>query len=157
MNLYFFDTSSVDNMNSMFYGCSSIKELDLSNFDTNKVTNFDSIFSGCTNLKVLDISNFNIKININNMFDGITKLRYINLYNVEEDNKFPDSDLLVFQDINVCQNVNKKIVQGDSIIERCCYFNIETDMCENSNFIVVTFGEDVSYQKVWNMVIMILF
>ena len=147
VNLYNFDTSSVVDMNNMFYGCSSFKELDLSNFNTNKVTNFDSIFSGCTNLKVLDISHFNINTDISNMFDGITKLRYINLYYVEEDNKFPDSNLLKFEDINVCQNVNKKIVESESIIERCCYFNIETDMCENSNFIVVTFGEDASYPK----------
>ena len=150
VNLYNFDTSSVVDMNNMFYGCSSIQSLDLSNFDTKKVTNFDSIFSGCTNLKVLDISNFNIKTddNVNNMFDDITKLRYINLYHVEENDKFPDSDLLIFQDISVCQNVNKRIVKSDSIIERCCYFNIETDTCDNSNYIIVTFGEeDINYER----------
>ena len=35
-------------MNSMFYGCSSLKELNLSNFNTNNVTNMGYMFSGCS-------------------------------------------------------------------------------------------------------------
>ena len=33
----------------MFSGCSSLKELNLTNFNTNNVTNMDSMFSGCSN------------------------------------------------------------------------------------------------------------
>ena len=32
----------------MFYGCSSLKELNLSNFNTNNVTNMNSMFSRCS-------------------------------------------------------------------------------------------------------------
>ena len=32
----------------MFYGCSSLKELNISNFNTNKVTTMYSMFYGCT-------------------------------------------------------------------------------------------------------------
>ena len=41
-----FDTCNVTNMNGMFFGCNSIKSLDLSNFNTCKVTNMNSLFSG---------------------------------------------------------------------------------------------------------------
>ena len=34
-------------MNGMFYGCSSLKELNLNNFNTNNVTNMSGMFSGC--------------------------------------------------------------------------------------------------------------
>ena len=38
----------------MFSGCSSLKELNLSNFNTNNVTNMDYLFSGCSDeLKLL--------------------------------------------------------------------------------------------------------
>ena len=41
------------NSSSMFYGCSSLTNLDLSSFDTSKVGNCFTIFSGCTYLEVL--------------------------------------------------------------------------------------------------------
>ena len=35
-------------MTGMFYGCSSLKELNLSNFNTNNVTYMRYMFSGCS-------------------------------------------------------------------------------------------------------------
>ena len=35
-------------MRSMFFGCSSLKELNLSNFNTHNVTNMNCMFSGCS-------------------------------------------------------------------------------------------------------------
>ena len=46
-------------MSYMFYGCSSLKELNLSNFNTNNVTDMESMFSRCSSLKELNLSNFN--------------------------------------------------------------------------------------------------
>ena len=57
----------------MFYQCSALKVLDLSNFDTYKVTNMKGTFCGCKSLKVLTKSNFNT-INVTNMnsrFDNV--------------------------------------------------------------------------------------
>ena len=45
-------------MDNMFCGCSSIKELDLSNFNTINVKDFRWMFRDCCSLKKLDISNF---------------------------------------------------------------------------------------------------
>ena len=46
-------------MNHMFYRCSSLASLDLSNFDTSKVSDMSYMFANCNNLKFLDISGFN--------------------------------------------------------------------------------------------------
>ena len=47
----------------MFYGCSSLKELNLSNFNTNNVTNMNGMFYDCSSLKQINLSNFNINNN----------------------------------------------------------------------------------------------
>ena len=43
----------------MFFGCSSLKELNLSNFYTNNAKYMSYMFSGCFSLKKLIINNFN--------------------------------------------------------------------------------------------------
>ena len=45
---------------SMFYGCSDIKEIDLSNFNTSNVKNMDFMFYDCSSLTSLNLSNFDI-------------------------------------------------------------------------------------------------
>ena len=35
-------------MSNMFWGCSSLKELNLNNFNTNNVTNMRCVFSECS-------------------------------------------------------------------------------------------------------------
>ena len=60
------DTTSVENMYSMFCGCSSLTKLDLNNFDTTNVTDMGSMFSGCTKLENLNLNNFNTT-NVTNM------------------------------------------------------------------------------------------
>ena len=42
----------------MFYGCSSLRSLDLSHFDTGSATNFASMFYNCASLATLDVSTF---------------------------------------------------------------------------------------------------
>ena len=60
LNIGSFNTSFVENMNSMLYSCSSLISLDLSNFDATKVTNMYGMFYNCNNLKFLDLNNFRI-------------------------------------------------------------------------------------------------
>lgn len=54
-----FDTSNVITMNSMFYSCEKLIELDLSNFDTRNVTDMSNLFKWCYDLSELNISSFN--------------------------------------------------------------------------------------------------
>ena len=67
-------------MSYMFNGCSSLKELNLSNFNTNNVTDMRYMFKGCSSLKELNLSNFNTEnvASIKNMFIGYL-FREINL------------------------------------------------------------------------------
>ena len=53
-------------MSNMFFLCSSLKELNLSNFNTDNVTNMCWMFNECSLLKELNISNFNTN-NVTNM------------------------------------------------------------------------------------------
>ena len=53
-----FDTSSVTDMSSMFYGC-NLSTLDLSSFDTSAATNMNNMFKYCERLTTLDLSSFN--------------------------------------------------------------------------------------------------
>ena len=47
-------------MGWMFYYCSSLILLNLSNFDTSQVTDMEDMFSHCSSLISLNLSNFNI-------------------------------------------------------------------------------------------------
>ena len=53
-------TSNVTNMSNMFYKCSGLTSLDVSNWDTSKVTNMSYTFSKCSSLTSLDVSNWNV-------------------------------------------------------------------------------------------------
>ena len=45
----------------MFYNCSLLINLDVSNFDTKNVVDMNYVFSDCLSLKNLNISKFNTK------------------------------------------------------------------------------------------------
>ena len=53
-------------MNRMFYNCTSLTSLDLSNYNTSKVTAMLSMFEYCSSLPSLDLSNFDTS-NVNDM------------------------------------------------------------------------------------------
>ena len=69
-----FDTSKVNLINDMFHGC---------NFDTSQVTSMYYMFYNCSSLTSLNLSNFETsKVkDIYNMFDGCINLEYINMIN----------------------------------------------------------------------------
>ena len=69
------DTSAVTNMNSMFYGCTSLTEIPL--IDTSAVTTMDSMFYGCTSLTTIPQLDTSAVTDMRNMFDGCTSLTTI--------------------------------------------------------------------------------
>ena len=79
----YFNTSSVQQMASMFYNCSSLTSIDLSDFDTSNVTWMNRMFEGCTGLNSLDLSTFDTsKVSqMYNMFAGCTGLSSLTLTN----------------------------------------------------------------------------
>ena len=79
------DTSSVTSMYRMFYGCSSLSSLDLSSFDTSSVTVVYCMFEGCSRLSSLDLSSFDTSkvTDMTSMFEGCSKLASLDLSSVD--------------------------------------------------------------------------
>ena len=72
-------------MSGMFYKCSSLKELNLSNFNTNKVTDMSYMFCECSSLTKLNLCNFTEYkvINVKHMFANCFSLADLKLYNFD--------------------------------------------------------------------------
>ena len=81
-----FDTSSVTDMNEMFSMCSSLKSLKVSNLNTESVISFENMFCNCTSLKSLNLESFTnpSAISLYRMFYNCENLEYINIKNFEE-------------------------------------------------------------------------
>ena len=81
--LEYLNTANVEFMDYMFYGCSALKSLDLTNFNTANVTNMGNMFNGCSALTSLDLTNFNTAnvTNMGNMFEGCSALKSLDLTN----------------------------------------------------------------------------
>lgn len=74
-------TSNITSMESMFWSCSSLTSLDVSNFDVSNVESFYGMFWGCRNLTSLDLSNWMpIKAtSFNRMFANCSSLTDLDL------------------------------------------------------------------------------
>ena len=57
--MQYLNTSSVTNMERMFYYCRGLTSLDVSNFNTSNVTTMTEMFRDCRGLTSLDLSTFN--------------------------------------------------------------------------------------------------
>ena len=81
LDLSNFNTSNVTNMSYMFYECISLSSLDLSNFNTSKVDDMSYMFYSCNSLTSLDLSNFDTSkvTNMNSMFEGCSGLTSLDL------------------------------------------------------------------------------
>ncbi len=70
----------------MFFGCSSLKKINLSNFNTKNVIYMNHMFYGCSSLEELDLRSFNTDkvVNMNDMFYkclSLKKNKYFQFYN----------------------------------------------------------------------------
>ena len=81
-------TDNVTNMSLMFYGCSGLTSLDVSNFNTSNVTIMQYIFGECSGLTSLDVSNFNTSnvTYLNGMFSGCSGLTSLDVSNFNTSN-----------------------------------------------------------------------
>ena len=75
------DTCSTTNMNSMFWNCNNLKQVDLSNLKTSNVSDMGSMFSMCHSLKKADLASFNTEnvTNMSRMFKKCFNLNHIDL------------------------------------------------------------------------------
>ena len=77
--------TNIQYMNNMFYNCSKLETLDLSNFKTTQLRNIDLIFYECNSLTYLDLSNWEFKYIIfsKTIFDELPSLKNLKLSNVK--------------------------------------------------------------------------
>ena len=76
-------TDKVTTMGSMFYNCSNLTQLDLSNFNTSNVTNMENLFRGCSKLTQLDVSNWDTSKAqyMHHMFNSCSQLTQLDVSN----------------------------------------------------------------------------
>ena len=67
VDMKYLNTSNVTYMSNMFFGCSGLTSLDVSNFDTSNVTGMSFLFSYCSGLTTIYVGD---KWNIANVTDG---------------------------------------------------------------------------------------
>ena len=87
-NLEYLKTDSIIDMGSMFGGCSSLTNLDLSNFNTSKVKDMSCLFQNCSSLTSIKLNSFNTS-NVKSMwglFYGCSSLTSLELSNFDTSN-----------------------------------------------------------------------
>ena len=151
-----FDSSMVQKVNSMFYGCSSIEEIDFDNFETSgeiedmeymfynceslkvielselktsSVKTMNSMFAGCSSLTYLYISIFDMTNleKAEDMFDKLAKLEYINIYNIKTSNTFNIAISKLNEKNGLIACQKDEIITG--VANTCCPLYKETNTC----------------------------
>ena len=84
-DIKYLNTEEVTSMYGMFFGCKSLKEIDLSNFKTGKAYDIEDMFAGCSSLTNIDLSSFDFNNNrgyvlmsdYSGFFGGCSSLEHI--------------------------------------------------------------------------------
>jgi len=114
INLSNFNTKNVKDMSFMFFYCSSLTNINLSNFNTKNVKYMSCMFSDCSSLTNINLSNFNTQNvkDMSGMFNGCSSLTNINLSNFNTQN-VTDMDCM-FYECSSLTNIN--IITNDKRI-----------------------------------------
>ena len=139
-----FNTKNVRYMDNMFMECEKLTILDLSHFRTPSLISMVEMFEECSSLVGLDISNFDLKqkngrkVDISDMFSGVTNLKYLNLLDIElGEIDFSKSDLNDIANLIVCKNEETTAFSDTtSKIFRCCETPFNSSLC---NYIIVKY------------------
>ena len=88
LNLSNFNTNNVIDSSAMLFNCSSLTSLNLSNFNTNNINNMTGMFGNCSSLIFLNLSSFNTSNvkDMKGMFVGCLSLISLNLLNFNTNN-----------------------------------------------------------------------
>ena len=130
-SIYFkkFYRININDMSFMFYGCSSLEELNLSNLITNRVIYMNSMFSECSKLKELNISNFNTDnvINMRNMFSDCSSLKELNISNFTTNNvtdmSFMFSRCSKLKELNLSSFITNNLTDMNTMFYGCSSLN----------------------------------
>ena len=127
LNLSNFKTQNLTYMNGMFYGCRNLENINLSNINTKNVVSLSSMFCECNNLLHINLSHFNTE-NVERMFHmfcNCKKIKDINLSNFNTKNVI-NMDYL-FYGCNSLLSVNLSNFDTNN----CKQLNHMFDFCNN--------------------------
>ena len=112
-------------MNGMFYFCSSLKKINVSNFNTSNVTNMNYMFNCCTSLNELNVSNFKLnKIKkMGSMFYNCSNLKQLELFN----NNYFNNCTVDIMFVGIPRELKNKIRNENKNIEENAFEEDYTD------------------------------
>ena len=144
-----FNTSLVTNMSETFSGCVGLKEIDLSFLDTSSLIDIHDMFYGCSNLEVIDLYGLNLDkiITAHNMFKDDNNMKYIDLLKLANSYlNFTESELNKKDNLTICQR--EDIIINTNAKYNCCYFDINTGKCESAQYVIAFFDKNtLSYEN----------
>lgn len=135
------DWSNVTNLNTMFFTCSSLMEMDLSELNLGNVTDMGYMFRYCTNIKSIKLSKTITNVtNMTYMFGDCNSLTHIDLsgYDLRKLTSFT----YVFQDCTSAESIDLSNTDFSSstnlqnLFARCT--NVKSINLSNCNFSKVT-------------------
>ena len=114
-NMNNLDTSNVTNMADMFYGCSSLSNIDLTCLDTSNVTNMADMFYRCNSLSNIDLTGLDTSnvTNMASMFYGCNSLSNIDLTGLDTSNVTSMSSM--FSDCSQLSNLDVSSLDTSSV------------------------------------------
>ena len=122
LNLSSFNTSNVTNMSWMFYNCNNLTSLDLSNFNTSNVTDMSDMFAGCSRLTRLDLSSFNTA-NVTDMTGMFCHLYSMTSLNLSSFNTSNVTDMhSMFLNCTELSNINLSNFNTSNVTNMYCMF-----------------------------------
>ena len=140
----------------MFYGCSSLISVDLSNFNISEVEYMDYMFYGCENLQYINLEKYNESnyINMNNILYLVPENI---LFCLNKDNNI--SQIMKIINEKNCYNIscdndwksyqNKLIAENNTCIDNCSEYEYEKDnKCYNK--LTPEAQNEIIYQKIIN-------
>lgn len=131
-----FDTSQLTSMGNMFYGCSRLTSLDLSNWNTSNVTDMANMFYDCSGLTSIDLSGWNTNslIYMERMFTNCKKLSSLDLSSFNTEN-ITDMSVL-FQNCSGLTSVNLSSFNTENVTNMSGMFYENTNLksIDLSNF-----------------------
>ena len=106
INLSNFNSQNITDMRGMFWSCSSLKNINFSNFNTCHVRKMNYMFFYCSSLTNINLSNFNTQNvkNMSGMFWKCSSLASINLSNFDTHNVTNMS--FMFYECSSLRNIN---------------------------------------------------
>jgi len=145
-----FNTDNVTNINGLFSGCSSLTNIDLSNFKTNKVTNMGFMFRRCSSLTNINLSNFNTNnvTYMGCMFSQCSSLTNIDLSNFNTNNV--TNMFCMFEGCSSLKNVDLSNFNTNNILDMDGMFS-RCNLLKNEN-IIIKDKELFKHQEIFNQI-----